>query len=109
MAVALTSKAAHKVKRILSRHRLPETAALRIGIKGGGCRGFSYTLDVVDHPTESDQEFESNGVRIVVDSKSLLYLDGTELDYDDTLLKGGFVFRNPNAKSRCGCGASFST
>jgi len=108
MPITLTEKAAEKIKKLFSEHKMPETSALRVGIKGGGCSGFSYTLDVTPEPAADDQVFESNGVRVVCDPKSYLYLNGTEVDYSDQLLKGGFEFHNPNAKGSCGCGASFS-
>ena len=110
MAITLTERAAQEVKTILDQQSLPpEKTFLRVGVKGGGCSGFSYTLDVADKPADDDEVFESGGVRVVCDPKSYLYLNGTEVDYDDDLLKGGFMFNNPNAKSNCGCGASFST
>lgn len=109
MAIALTERAAEKIKEIFKSRDMPEGAALRVGVKGGGCSGFSYTLDVTDKPADDDQVFESSGLRVVCDPKSYLYLNGTEVDYDGDLLKGGFVFNNPNAKRSCGCGASFST
>ena len=109
MAITLTQRAAQKIKRVFETHKMPEGSCLRVGVKGGGCSGFSYTLDVTDKPAEGDEVFDSNGVRIVCDPKSCLYLDGTEVDFSDDLLKGGFVFNNPNAARSCGCGASFST
>ena len=108
MAITMTQKAAEKIKKVFQNNGMPEGSCLRVGIKGGGCSGFSYTLDVTDKPADDDEVFESNGVRIVTDPKSCLYLNGTEIDYSDELLKGGFVFNNPNAKRSCGCGASFS-
>ena len=108
MAITLTARAAEEITRALRHGKMPE-ACLRVGVKGGGCSGFSYALDVTDKPADDDAAFESNGVRIVCDPKSCLYLDGTEVDYSDELLKGGFIFNNPNAKKSCGCGASFST
>jgi len=109
MAITLTQRAADKIKKVFEAHKMPEGSCLRVGVKGGGCSGFSYTLDVTDKPAEGDEVFDSNGVRIVCDPKSCLYLDGTEVDFSDDLLKGGFVFNNPNAARSCGCGASFST
>jgi len=108
MAITLTEKAADKIKKVFAEHKMPSGACLRVGVKGGGCSGFSYTLDVTDEPAGDDEVFESNGVRVCCDPKSYLYLNGTEVDYSDDMLKGGFVFNNPNAKSSCGCGASFS-
>ena len=109
MAITLTEKAAEKIKGVFKRDDMPEEAHLRVGVKGGGCSGFNYLLDVTEKPADDDEVFESNGVRVVCDPKSYLYLNGTEVDFEDELLKGGFVFHNPNAKRNCGCGASFST
>ena len=109
MAITLTERAAEKMKSVFAKHTMPEGSALRVGIKGGGCSGFNYVLDVTDKPSDDDEVFESNGIRIACDPKSYLYVNGTEIDYSDDLLKGGFVFNNPNAKGTCGCGASFST
>ena len=108
MAITLSEKAAEKVKGIFEKNSMPEGSAFRIGIKGGGCAGFSYTLDVTDAPAEGDEVFQSHGVNVVCDLKSYLFLNGTEVDYSDDLLKGGFVFDNPNASGSCGCGSSFS-
>ena len=109
MAITTTQRAAGKIKEAFKTNGMAEGAYLRVGIKGGGCSGFNYILDVTDKPAADDEVFESNGVKVVCDPKSYLYLNGTEVDYDDDLLKGGFVFNNPNAKTKCGCGASFST
>ncbi len=106
--ITLTERAAKKVGEIFAQQNMPAGTCLRVGIKGGGCSGFSYTLDVTDKPAADDEVFESGGQKIVCDPKSLLYLDGTEVDYNEDMLKGGFVFNNPNAKRSCGCGASFS-
>ncbi len=108
MALTMTELAAAKVKQVFSENGMPEGSCLRLGVKGGGCSGFNYTLDVAAEPAEGDEVFECHGVRIITDPKSYLYLIGTEVDYSDDLLKGGFVFNNPNAKNSCGCGASFS-
>ena len=108
MALTITDTAAAKIRKVFAEHKMPDTAALRLGVKGGGCSGFSYTLDIAETPADDDEVFEDNGVRIVADPKSYLYLNGTEVDYSDDLLNGGFVFHNPNAKKSCGCGASFS-
>ncbi len=107
MGISLTEKAAAKLKAIFD-EQMPD-GCLRVGIKGGGCSGFSYTLDVTDKPAADDEVFVSHGIRVVTDPKSYLYLNGSEVDYNDSLLNGGFIFHNPNAKRSCGCGASFST
>ena len=81
---------------------------LRVGIRGGGCSGLSYFLDFVEAPQESDKEFEFDGLKVCVDRKSYLYLNGTEVDYEQSLVKSGFVFHNPAARRSCSCGESFS-
>ena len=109
MAVALTEKAASEIKKIVKDQGLPEEQTrLRVGVKGGGCSGFSYMLDLTEEPkSESDEEVDSHGVKILIDMKSNLYLDGTEIDFKDEVMAKGFVFKNPNATSSCGCGSSF--
>lgn len=109
MAITLTERAARKIRQVFAKNSMPADGCLRVGVKGGGCGGFSYTLDVTDKPAADDEVFETAGVRVVCDPKSYLYLNGTEVDYDDSLLEGGFRFNNPNAAKSCGCGASFST
>jgi len=109
MTITLTQKAADKIRNLFETQKMPDESCLRIGVKGGGCSGFSYVLDVAKAPAADDELCESNGVRVVCDPKSALFLGGTEIDYEDDLLTGGFVFNNPNAKRSCNCGASFST
>jgi iron-sulfur cluster assembly protein len=104
--IVLTDKAAEKVKEILQVEN-KEGLALRVGIKGGGCSGFSYTLNFDKPNGEIDQVFEDKGVKIIVDSKSFVYLSGTKLDFVDSLNGSGFTFENPNATKSCGCGSSF--
>jgi len=104
--ITLTDKAALKVKELLVRDN-KTGSALRLGVRGGGCAGFTYTLDFVTHQDEQDQQFEEKGIRIVVDAKSFLYLAGVEVDYTEDLTGSGFTFNNPNAKGSCGCGSSF--
>jgi len=109
MAISLTEKAANEIKSIIREQNLPaESTRLRVGLKGGGCSGFTYMLDLVEEPAgENDEEMDSHGVRIVVDMKSHIYLDGVEIDFKDEVMGRGFVFKNPNATSTCGCGSSF--
>ena len=109
MAITLTDKAAGAIRDIMKQHDYPENATrLRVGVKGGGCSGFSYMLDLVEEAKgEQDEELESNGVQILVDMRSYLYLNGVEIDYKDGLMGSGFAFKNPNATSTCGCGSSF--
>jgi len=81
---------------------------LRVGVRGGGCSGFSYTLDLTETFSETDESWPQHGVDVVCDAKSSLYLDGTTIDFKDEIMGRGFVFTNPNATSSCGCGSSFS-
>jgi iron-sulfur cluster assembly protein len=106
--ITITERAVREVKRIVEEQKLPEATALRVGVKGGGCSGFSYTLGFDDQTSETDQTYEIGGVRIVCDPKSFLYLNGTQIDFEDTLMGRGFKFGNPNAAKTCGCGESFS-
>jgi len=109
MAIALTELAAKQVKGIIEENKLPAETKLRVGVRGGGCSGMNYSLDLTEEPAgETDETVESHGVQIVVDSKSLIYLDGTEIDYKSDMVQSGFTFKNPNASSTCGCGSSFS-
>jgi iron-sulfur cluster assembly protein len=108
MALKLTEKAAGEVKRIMAEQKLPETAVLRVGVRGGGCSGFEYALGFDPAADElNDSVSDYHGVRVAVDQKSKMYLDGTEIDFYDGLEKRGFVFNNPNATKTCGCGTSF--
>ncbi len=109
MAVKLTERAAEEVKRFRTEHNFDDTMFLRIGVAGGGCSGFNYTLNFDDSFDEkADSKYEFHGVPLVVDKKSALYLDGTTVDWFDSLEKQGFTFDNPNAVKSCGCGSSFS-
>jgi iron-sulfur cluster assembly protein len=109
MAITLTEKAAEKIRKVAQEHKLAGTPHLRIAVKGGGCSGFSYVLDLCAGPVQGDEVFATHDVNIVCDPKSYLYLNGTEIDFADNLLGGGFTFNNPQAKGTCGCGASFRT
>jgi len=104
--ISLTDKAAEKVREILNTDK-KDDHALRIGVKGGGCSGFSYTLDIDKIFADTDQVFEEQGIKIVVDAKSFIYLSGTQVDYVENLSGSGFSFSNPNATRTCGCGSSF--
>ena len=106
--IDLTPKAAEKVKEIRDAEGL-EGQGLRVRVLGGGCSGFSYDLYFEDETTELDQSFESHGIPIYVDMMSYQYLEGVEIDYVEGLHGAGFKFLNPQAKSTCGCGSSFST
>jgi iron-sulfur cluster insertion protein len=105
--LSLTDKAAEKVREIRMAEGLEEQG-LRVRIIGGGCSGFSYDLYFEDETTEMDQTIESHGIPIYVDMMSAQYVDGTEIDYVEGLHGAGFKFLNPQAKSTCGCGSSFS-
>ena len=108
MALALSDKAVKQVRELKQAQSLPENVFLRMGVKGGGCSGMSYSLEFDTEIGPHDKEFEIDGIRVVCDKKSYLYLTGTTLDYVQQGLTGGFTFVNPNAKSSCGCGTSFS-
>ena len=138
MAVTLTDTAAREIAAIIKQQELdPEVIRLRVGVKGGGCSGFSYLLDLTETRKDTDEEWEysfsvatgaedgakdgaeeGNGdtaaavadlaIKVICDPKSYLYLNGTTIDFKDELMGRGFVFSNPNASSTCGCGSSFS-
>jgi iron-sulfur cluster insertion protein len=103
----LTEKAAEKVREIRQAEGIEEQMGLRLRVVGGGCSGFTYDL-YFDAPADADKIFDSNGLKLVVDQMSLMYLMGTEVDYVEGLQGAGFKFQNPNVKSTCGCGSSFS-
>ena len=105
--VSLTAKAAEKVKEIRAEENIEDSYALRLKVQGGGCSGFSYDL-YFDQQQDIDHAFESHGVKLICDQMSLMYLMGTEVDYVEGLHGAGFKFNNPNVKSTCGCGSSFS-
>jgi len=106
--ISITDRATVEVRRIIDEQNLPTGTALRVGVKGGGCSGFSYTLGFDDQIGETDQIAESEGIKVVCDPKSFLYLNGTQLDFEDNLMGRGFKFQNPNAAKSCGCGESFT-
>ena len=108
MSVVLTVKAAEKVRQLLKDPEQAEATGLRVRVVGGGCSGLSYQLRLERTPEPSDEVFESEGVRIFVDPKSHLFVNGTEIDYHESLMGSGFAFKNPNSSGSCGCGSSFS-
>lgn len=109
MSILLTETAAREIKTICDQQKLtPDKMYLRVGVKGGGCSGFSYVLDLTEQSSDADETFNQHGINIVCDPKSLLYLEGTQIDFKDELMGRGFVFKNPNATTTCGCGSSFS-
>jgi iron-sulfur cluster assembly protein len=108
MAIVLTEKAASEVKRIIADQKIEPDMVLRIGVTGGGCSGFSYALGFdKTYDEKSDFKYDFHGVPVVVDKKSDLYLDGTTLDFHESIERRGFTFDNPNAVKSCGCGSSF--
>lgn len=106
--IIVTDHALAEIANIMKEQSIPETYSLRIGIQGGGCSGFSYSLAFDDQVGENDMTYEFGTVKVVVDYKSMLYLKGVTLDFQDGLNGRGFVFNNPNATRTCGCGSSFS-
>ncbi len=105
--IVVTEKAQAEIKRIMAENKVPETYGLRVGVKGGGCSGLTYTLGFDAEPNEGDTVIQTDTMKLFVDGKSLFYLSGTELDFSDGLNGKGFVFNNPNAAKTCGCGESF--
>lgn len=106
MGVTLTERAANHVRNFLAKRGKGE--GLRLGVKTSGCSGMAYVLEFVDAIAPEDQVFEEHGVKVIIDAKSMLYLDGTELDFVKEGLNEGFKFNNPNVKDACGCGESFT-
>lgn len=107
--IKVSEKAKKKVVELMEEDGFnPQTDFIRVGVKSGGCSGLSYDLKFDNSTQEEDKVFEDNGVKIIVDKKSFLYLIGTTLEYSGGLNGSGFVFNNPNANRTCGCGESFS-
>lgn len=106
MAITLTNSAAERVRTFLANRG--KGLGLRLAIKTSGCSGLAYVLEFVDELNEDDNVFEQDGVKVIVDTKSLVYLDGTQLDFVKEGLNEGFKFINPNVKDQCGCGESFN-
>ena len=105
--IQITETAARKMRTLMTRQGISD-GGLRVGVKGGGCSGLSYTFSWEKQARMGDEVFDGpEGAKVFIDKKSLLYLNGTVLDYDTRLISQGFVFHNPNAKSTCGCGSSF--
>lgn len=105
--VTLSDRAAAEVKGLLEQQQKPD-AMLRVFVAGGGCSGFQYGMSLEEEPSEGDQTFDINGVKVVVDPRSAMYIEGAEIDYVDSMMGGGFKIENPNASSSCGCGQSFT-
>ncbi|BAU48134.1 iron-sulfur cluster assembly protein [Sulfurifustis variabilis] len=106
MAITLTEKAADRVRSFIDKRG--KGAGLRLGVKNVGCSGKAYVVEYADSIEPGDQVFESHGVKVIISATNLVFLDGTEIDYEREGLSEGFKFRNPNEKARCGCGESFS-
>jgi iron-sulfur cluster assembly protein len=106
MSITLTENAAARVKGFLAKRG--KGAGLRLGVRTSGCSGKAYVIEYADAIQPEDQVFESHGVKVIVDAKSLIYLDGTEVDFSKEGLTEGFKFNNPNVKNSCGCGESFN-
>jgi len=105
--ITLTPNAIKKVKEIMAQQN-PVPAGLRVGVVGGGCSGFSYSMTFENNPGLMDKTFDMDGLKVYVDATSVMYLQGCTVDYVETLEGAGFKFENPNVKSTCGCGSSFS-
>lgn len=106
MAISMTAAAAERVRSFL--HNRGKGIGLRVGVKTTGCSGLAYVLEFVDTLNDDDQVFEYDDLKLIVDGKSLVYIDGTELDFTKEGLNEGFKFNNPNVKDECGCGESFT-
>ena len=107
MAITITPKARNELRKVMSEQGLTD-GGLRVGVKGGGCAGFSYTMNLDAKPAPDDEVFETDGIRVFCDAKSFLYLEDSEIDFNDDLAHRGFNFKNPNSSGSCGCGSSFS-
>lgn len=107
--ITITEKAIARIKSAMAKEGIsPAEGGLRVGVQGGGCSGLSYNIRFDSQPRERDRIFQFGDVRVFVDPKSFIYLHGMTLDYEETLMQQGFVFRNPNAQKSCGCGTSFT-
>ena len=107
--IHLTEKAAEKIRELLAKEGVPaDSGGLRVGVQGGGCSGLTYAMRLETRSRDRDKVFEEYGARLFVDPKSFLYLSNTTLDFEETLLRQGFVFQNPQASRSCGCGSSFT-
>ena len=105
----ITEGAAKEFRHVVAQKGLPDTTAMRLSVKGGGCSGFEYQIDIeVNEADEFDIESVQHGVRVFIDMKSEFYMAGTTIDFNDTLMDRGFTFKNPMASGTCGCGSSFS-
>jgi iron-sulfur cluster assembly protein len=108
MAITLTTRAVEKVRSLMADPAQKDATGLRVRVIGGGCSGLSYQLALEREPAEGDQVHEIEGLRVYVDPKTYLFVNGTEIDYQESMMGSGFAFKNPNATGSCGCGSSFS-
>ncbi len=107
--IEVREKALARIRAVLAKENIdPAEGGLRLGVQGGGCSGLSYNIQFDSHPAERDRIFQFGDVRVFIDPKSFIYLNGMVLDWEESLMKQGFVFHNPNATKSCGCGSSFS-
>jgi len=107
--IEVTERALARIRATLAKENIsPTEGGLRLGVQGGGCSGLSYHISFDTQPRERDRIFQFGDVRVFIDPKSFIYLHGMVVDYEETLMRQGFVFHNPNAKKSCGCGSSFS-
>jgi iron-sulfur cluster assembly protein len=106
--IHVTERAAEKIRELLAKEGVSASGGLRLGVQGGGCSGLTYALRLDAQARDRDNVFEQNGARVFVDPKSYVYLDEVTLDYEETLMRQGFVFQNPRATHSCGCGTSFT-
>ena len=105
--ITLTPESAKEIQSIMDDQKI-KNSYLRVGVRGGGCSGLSYILDLTENIKETDEKFENHGITVVCDPKSLLYMNGTTISFKDELMGRGFVFDNPNSTANCGCQSSFS-
>ncbi len=106
--IQLTEKAAAKIKSLMADQNAPEGTGLRVKVVGGGCSGMSYAINLEPAAAPADKVFESQGVKVFLDPKSALFITGTEVDWQESMMGAGFAFKNPLAKGSCGCGSSFT-
>lgn len=108
LGVTISELAAKKIRQFATKQGIQENIGVRVAVKGGGCSGLTYDLEITDEERDTDKVVEQHGIKVMIDKKSYIFLVGTELEFSDGLNGKGFVFTNPNAKKTCGCGTSFS-
>jgi iron-sulfur cluster assembly protein len=106
--ISMTPAAVAEVKRLIAQQENPDGLMLRVGVQGGGCSGLSYKMEFAREIDEFDRTFDFDGLKVVIDAKSLIYMDGTTIEFTNEILNGGFKFNNPMSTRSCGCGSSFS-